>query len=96
MMNLEPFPHCDAAILHKPGECDYCDRHPQWQQLREAWGIAFTGHAPVGHQQPCPSDARRGRHGGHGWAGNRPTNVPVPVPETPASRSVYRFLRRFV
>jgi hypothetical protein len=43
---LAQFPHCDQRVLHSPGECEYCDRHPEWQALREAWGIAYTGHAP--------------------------------------------------
>lgn len=24
-------PHCDAYVLHAPGVCEYCDRHPDWQ-----------------------------------------------------------------
>lgn len=43
---IAQFPHCDQRILHAPGECEYCDGHPEWQALREAWGIAYTGHAP--------------------------------------------------
>lgn len=40
------FPHCDQRILHAPSECQWCDEYPEWQKLREAWGIAFTGHLP--------------------------------------------------
>lgn len=40
------FPHCDQRVLHAPGLCRYCDRHPEWQKLREKWGIAFTGQLP--------------------------------------------------
>lgn len=47
------FPHCDARVLHAPGECGYCDACPVWQQLRIAWGIAFTGHAPKGLEPFC-------------------------------------------
>lgn len=43
---IAQFPHCDQRILHAPSECEYCDGHPEWQALREAWGIAFTGHQP--------------------------------------------------
>ena len=43
---IRQFPHCDARILHAPGECEYCDLHPEWQELRKVWGIAFTGHLP--------------------------------------------------
>jgi hypothetical protein len=45
-LRIAQFPHCDSRILHAPSECEYCDRHPEWQELREAWGIAFTGHPP--------------------------------------------------
>ena len=47
------FPHCDQRVLHAPGECQYCDMCPEWQQLRVAWGIAFTGHAPRGILPQC-------------------------------------------
>jgi len=68
--NSEPrafAPHCDARILHAPGECWACDLYPDWQELREKWGIAFTGHQPedVGRygipfkQLPCPADHNR-------------------------------------
>lgn len=56
-------PHCDARILHAPGECWACDLYPDWQELREKWGIAFTGRAPLtgvaGNQLPCPADFNR-------------------------------------
>lgn len=40
------FPHCDQRVLHPRGACRYCDMHPEWQELREKWGIAFTGQSP--------------------------------------------------
>lgn len=72
------FPHCDQRILHAPNECDVCDTKPEWQQLRQDWGIAFTGHIPTkdqyGTQQlPCPADFARppGFKGDHRrWGGN--------------------------
>lgn len=66
------FPHCDDAVLHAPGECEYCDARPEWQILRYAWGIAYTGHWPTGNQRSCLSDATRGMAGAHVWPGNRP------------------------
>lgn len=86
---IAQFPHCDASVLHKPGDCEYCDRHPEWQALREGWRIAFTGETPTGDQVPCPSDARRGRGMAHAWGGNRPTEVDPGVPETTASKYMY-------
>lgn len=65
-------PHCDADVVHAPGECVFCDVTPGLQESRAADGIAYTGHEPVGDQLPCPSDARRGLAGAHVWGGNRP------------------------
>lgn len=72
VMAAQQFPHCDRAVLHEPGTCRYCDRYPEWQGLRDAWGIAFTGRAPTGDQLSCPSDFRRGLAQAHLWPGNRP------------------------
>lgn len=55
----DTFPHCDSRILHAPeDDCEYCNRHPEWQRLREAWGIAFTGHAPRGALPQCGKPMR--------------------------------------
>lgn len=65
------FPHCDQRILHAPGECEYCDNHAEWQALRLAWGVAFTGYEPdeSKHELPCPADHARGdKH--KLWGGN--------------------------
>lgn len=67
-----PPPHCDQAVLHAPGECRWCDERPDWQWLRQLWGIAFTGHPPTDNQIACPSDFRRGiAEAGRHWPGNR-------------------------
>ncbi len=95
MTDLPQFPHCDQSVLHAPSECRFCDLHPDWQALRIAWGIAFTGHDPQPlykngpMQAPCPSDYRRGTGQAHTWGGNRPTNVDVPQEQTPASKWMY-------
>jgi hypothetical protein len=66
---IPQFPHCDARVLHAPKTCDYCDQHPEWQALRVAWGIAFTGWTPEGSELPCPADHSRGDN--HKlWGGN--------------------------
>jgi hypothetical protein len=54
------FPHCDPRVLHGPNECEYCDMHPEWQLLRQTWGIAFTGYEPEEKELPCPADFARG------------------------------------
>lgn len=63
------FPHCDARVLHAPGECKFCDLNPNWQYLRQVWGIAFTGYQPEEKELPCPADYARGDS--HKlWSGN--------------------------
>jgi hypothetical protein len=64
------FPHCDQRVLHAPGECDYCDEHPEWQDLRLAWGIAFTGYTPEGNELPCPATRSRPLDVIEAWHGN--------------------------
>ena len=69
---IQQYPHCDPRVLHAPGECKYCDAHPDWQALRITWGIAFTGHEPQEDEKSDPSDKARGTGGAHVWGGNRP------------------------
>lgn len=72
LVDRTPPPHCDQAVLHAPGVCRHCDQLPQWQALRELWGVAFTGERPSGAQISCPSDFRRGLGAaGQHWPGNR-------------------------
>ena len=67
------FPHCDARILHAPGECDVCDEYSSdLQEVRKVWNIAFTGHKPEGIQTPCPADLARGPESYNQWGGNVP------------------------
>lgn len=68
---LKQFPHCDVRILHAPSECKYCDAHPDWQALRQAWGIAFTGYEPDEKELPCPAEHARPRDVVNRWGGNR-------------------------
>lgn len=68
---LTQFPHCDQRILHAPGECDYCDYHSDWQELRVAWGIAFTGYEPEGTELPDPATSARGFQNVNAWGGNK-------------------------
>ena len=59
LLHQSQYPHCDSRILHSPGKCMYCDKHPEWQELRLAWHIAFTGDAPAEGWLPCPADHAR-------------------------------------
>lgn len=70
---ITQFPHCDQRILHQPEECSFCDRHPEWQELRLAWGIAFTGHLPDPGSDilMCPTDYTRDMDVYNAWGGNR-------------------------
>ena len=65
------FPHCDQRILHAPGECEFCDKYVSWQDLRIAWGIAFTGYEPENKELPCPSQIHRTLETIEKWPGNR-------------------------
>ena len=78
---IPQFPHCDPRILHAPNECEFCDQHSEWQELRKIWGIAFTGHSydkngkPAKDEcgdtlQPRPAEADRGMESINGWGGN--------------------------
>ncbi len=77
---IERFPHCDQRILHAPEECEFCDRHPEWQELRMAWSIAFTGWTPDANELPCPADKARGPDH-QKWPGNRPAGNDGKTPE---------------
>jgi hypothetical protein len=67
---IKQFPHCDQFVLHPKGACMYCDKHPLWQELRDAWGINCTGeNNPL--KLPCPSEVRRSLETINKWGGNR-------------------------
>lgn len=63
-------PHCDARILHAPGECQYCD-DSGLQPIREAWNIAFTDQEPKEGQYPCPANVARSDESLASWGGNQ-------------------------
>jgi hypothetical protein len=69
---IKQFPHCDARVLHAKGECEYCDRHPDWQELREVWKINFTGQKDPS-KALCPAEKARGLDSINKWGGNRPS-----------------------
>lgn len=69
-LNLQ-FPHCDPRILHAPESCEYCDMHPEWQYLRQMWGIAFTGWEPDEKELPDPATHARGFANLNAWGGNK-------------------------
>lgn len=78
------YPHCDAGILHAPGECRYCDMHPEWQELRETWGINFTGQYDP-NKLLCPAEQHRNLTKIEGWGGNIPH---PPGPDDPTEQRV--------
>lgn len=67
-----PFPHCDERVLHKPGNCQYCDMYPEAQQKRVDERVNFTGHTDA-DKRLCPADIARGIGNAHMWHGNRPS-----------------------
>lgn len=80
---IDQFPHCDQRVLHAPGECEYCDLHPEWQALRISWGISFTGHDDG--DLVCPATVRRDVETIHRWSGNQPDNYSGPTITHPLS-----------
>lgn len=64
-------PHCDARILHAPGECKYCDWFPQRQQDRITQSINFTGQTDP-KKAPCPAMFFRDADSLAHWGGNQP------------------------
>jgi hypothetical protein len=78
MKHIKQFPHCDSRILHEPGKCKYCDGHPDWQELREAWGINFTGNTLKNPKlMPCPAETQRPIEAINQWGGNVPMKHPL-------------------
>lgn len=67
---LGQFPHCDPRVLHAPGQCEFCDKHPKWQAMRLVCGIAYTGYVPDGTELPDPATHARGDSLKR-WHGNR-------------------------
>lgn len=75
------WPHCDPCVLHAPGECEYCDRHPELQAVREVWGINYTGkHEPAKYL--CPAEDARSLSVIERWGGN------VKAPKIPTRAEV--------
>lgn len=72
-------PHCDQSVLHAPGECQFCDMHPEWQRYRIVARINFTGQEIEG-LAPCPSEFFRPGETRDRWPGNvaAPEGEPVP------------------
>lgn len=71
-VNMTPV-HCDASVLHAPGECRFCDEYgADWQAYRELARINFTGHEDP-DKAPCPSTHFRSVETINRWPGNRPT-----------------------
>jgi hypothetical protein len=95
MKHISQFPHCDQRILHAPEDnCTVCNMHPEWQELRKMWGIAFTGHSydqngklfvENGHTiLPCPAESNRGMKSINSWGGNI-----AYTPEVEEARAAY-------
>jgi len=65
-------PHCDAYVLHKPGDCQFCDDFPVLQAFRREHQIAFTDDNMLDNTCPCPATLFRSTETIHLWHGNRP------------------------
>jgi hypothetical protein len=57
--------HCDNLVLHRPGECHYCDKHAAGAQaVRQRVGIPFSGFPGAPDALFRPDDVVRR------WSGN--------------------------
>lgn len=36
------YPHCNQNIIHRPGECYYCDKYPHLQMVKYALDDDFS------------------------------------------------------
>lgn len=58
-------------ILHAPGKCMYCDMYPDWQELRQLWGLNFTGENDI-DKATDPAEIDRDLETINRWGGNVP------------------------
>lgn len=66
-------PHCDEWVLHAPGECIHCDKYPKRQELRNTYGINFTGDTTEPPRPwACPAEMARPLEKIELWYGNVP------------------------
>lgn len=67
-------PHCDARILHRPEDCQFCARAEVMQMEREMLGVRNTGveGEQAGRKWPCPAELARSKESLGAWGGNRP------------------------
>jgi hypothetical protein len=90
------FPHCDRSVLHNPTlGCEFCNAFPERQQLREIWGINFTGENDP-NKTPCPSTRYRSVEHINRWPGNRPKRedgTDVEPPTTERQLTIYDRIR---
>jgi hypothetical protein len=64
------YPHCDARVLHAPGQCSIRDQYAtDLQEIRQIWGINFTGESDPSKSQ-CPAEAARPLETINKWGGN--------------------------
>ncbi len=68
---MAEYPHCDSKVIHAPGECRFCDMHPELQERRAKSGVNFTGHYDEG-KSICPAELQRPLDIINRWPGNVP------------------------
>lgn len=69
---VKQYPHCDQYVLHRLGECEYCDL-PKYQPLHDYRNKNNINH--TGENDPakltCPAEALRTKDIIDKWGGNR-------------------------
>lgn len=70
---VSQFPHCDAAVLRRAEDCEYCalPKNRPLHEWRQRNGVNYTGeNDPT--KRPCPAESVRPTSTIHRWPGNRP------------------------
>lgn len=95
-------PHCNASMLHAPGECYYCDHYPQRQQAYIDGGIPFTPNESNGWSGNVAVKAGEVHShmgaiytvGGGEWRDAYEIGWPLPLTPLPASDSLWTRIKR--
>lgn len=73
-MDQTQYPHCNQYVLHAPSACEFCDKHPDWQEQRLNAYVEFTGNEPplMSVWIGCPADILFNMQKNK-WHGNQPS-----------------------
>ncbi len=67
------YPHCDPRIIHSRGVCNFCDKEPLLQGIRQGLSLKFTDQLEAG--EPLLPWEDRSRESAEEYLGNTPGNL---------------------